>query len=156
VSVFVDTSALYALIVAEDVNHQAATSCFEELRALDAVLVSTNYVLLECASLIQRRQGFEAAKSVLARIGTLLDVLWIDQQAHHQAVQLWSRARSRALSLVDCASFVVMHAHGIRRAVAFDAHFIQTGFEMLPKSGRVAEPRGVYRVGRRSSHAKTH
>ena len=149
-SIFVDTSALYALMVAEDVHHQAAVSCFEELRVLDAKLVSTNYVLLECASLIQRRQGFESAKTVLTRTAALLDVMWIGQEAHHEAVQLWTRAKSRTLSLVNCTSFSTMRVHGIRRAVAFDDHFVQAGFEVLPRGDRVAEPRGVYRVARRS------
>ena len=144
----VDTSALYALVVAEDINHDAARSCFEQLRLAEEELLSTNYVLLECASLIQRRHGFKAAQRLLMKMAELLDVIWIEQEAHRQAVSLWTKAESRALSLVDCANFAVMRALGIRHAVAFDAHFAQAGFVMLPHADRVSERRGPYRIRR--------
>jgi predicted nucleic acid-binding protein len=36
------------------------------------------------------------------------------------------------LSLVDCASFEVMRLHGIRKAFAFDKHFREQGYELIP------------------------
>lgn len=33
------------------------------------------------------------------------------------------------LSLIDCASFVLMRRHGIQRAFTFDRHFTEQGFE---------------------------
>jgi predicted nucleic acid-binding protein len=36
------------------------------------------------------------------------------------------------LSLTDCVSFEVIRQHGIRRAFAFDTHFTEHGFEMIP------------------------
>jgi predicted nucleic acid-binding protein len=146
---FVDTSTLYALWVAEDANHGAAVSCFEQLRVAEAALTTTNYVLLEGASLVQRRHGFDAAKKVLARASELVDVVWMDRKLHHQAVLLWNEAGRRALSLVDCASFAVMREHGITRAVAFDAHFAEAGFEVLPRADRIAERKGAYRATRK-------
>ena len=146
---FVDTSALYALMLPEDRHHQAAQACFEQLRLTEASLISTNYILLECTSLIQRRQGFEAAQSFLNQAAKLLDVIWIEQAHHEHAVRLWSKSGRRALSLVDCVSFWVMRDQGLRHAVAFDAHFEEAGFEVLPRADRVAEKRGVYRAGRR-------
>lgn len=143
---FVDTSALYALMIPEDTHHQAAKACFEELRLAEASLISTNYILLECTSLIQRRQGFEAARSFLIQTGKLLDIVWIDKGHHEQAIALWGKAGRRALSLVDCVSFWVMRNHGLRHALAFDPHFKEAGFEVLPQADRVAEPSGTYRA----------
>jgi predicted nucleic acid-binding protein len=41
------------------------------------------------------------------------------------------RARGRrGLSLVDCASFVIMRRYGITRAMAFDEDFAREGFEI--------------------------
>lgn len=145
---FVDTSALYALMLPEDAHHQAAETCFESLRMADALLVSTNYILLECASLIQRRQGFEAARSFLLQATKLLDIVWIERTQHEHAVALWAKSGRRVLSLVDCVSFWVMRDQGLRHAVAFDAHFEEAGFETLPQADRVAERRGVYRTAR--------
>ena len=145
---FVDTSALYALMLPEDRHHQAAQACFEQLRLAEASLISTNYILLECTSLIQRRQGFEAAQAFLIQAAKLLDIVWIEHTHHEHAVMLWSKSGRRALSLVDCVSFWVMRDRGLRHAVAFDAHFEEAGFEVLPHADRVAERRGVYRASR--------
>ena len=146
--VFVDTSALYALMAPEDSKHQAAVSCFEGLQAEGAVLVSTNYILLECVSLLQRRHGFERANRFLVKASAMLDLAWIGAGEHLAAIRRWTQAGNRGLSLVDCTSFAVMDAQGLRRAVAFDAQFAQAGFDVLPQADRVAERRSVYRAAR--------
>jgi predicted nucleic acid-binding protein len=38
----------------------------------------------------------------------------------------------KSFSLADCASFVVMRQRGLERALTFDRHFIQAGFQKLP------------------------
>lgn len=146
--VFVDTSALYAMLSADDLHHDAAVRCFETLHDEQTTLVSTNYVVVECASLIQRRRGFEHASTFLVKAGSILEIVWIDAEEHRQTVALWRAAQSRALSLVDCSSIAVMRAHGLHRIVAFDRQFAQAGFELLPHADRVAERRGVYRTSR--------
>ena len=45
--VFVDTSALFALLVSSDGSHRAAAASFERLRARRAPLVTSSYVLVE-------------------------------------------------------------------------------------------------------------
>ncbi len=144
--VFVDTSALYAMLSADDLHHEDAVRCFETLHHEQATLVSTNYVVVECASLIQRRRGFEHARTFLTEAAGMLDLVWIDAEEHRQTVALWTAAKSRALSLVDCSSMAVMRTHGLQRVVAFDRRFAQAGFELLPQADRVAEPAGTYRA----------
>lgn len=150
-TVFVDTSALYALIAPEDRYHRAAFECFERLNAIHTPLLSTNYILLECGSLLQARHGVEPAKTFLARAAQMLDVIWISREEHEQTIALWTKANSRNLSLVDCSSIAVMRQRRLTRVVTFDAHFAQAGFEMLPQADRVSERRAVYRAapGRR-------
>ena len=145
---FVDTSALYALMIPEDIHHDSAQTCFEELQFAEASLVSTNYILLECAALLQRRQGLEVARAFLTQAAQLLDIVWVERSHHEHAVTLWGKSNRRALSLVDCVSFWVMRDRRLRHVVAFDPHFAQAGFEVLPRADRVAEKRGVYRATR--------
>ena len=45
--VFVDTSAIMALLIAGDEHHTRARRSFDRLQATDTELVSTSYVLLE-------------------------------------------------------------------------------------------------------------
>jgi len=132
VKVFVDTSAIYASLAPEDAQHQAAQQTLQRLAEEDAELVTTNYVLLECASLIQKRHGFTPAKRFLTKAGETLETVWVDSRLQRDAVAIWTKAQSRHLSLVDCTSFATMRQAGIRRAFAFDAHFAQHGFSLIP------------------------
>ena len=150
----VDSSALYALTIAEDLHHEQAVGCFEGLERAEAAMATTNYVLLECAALIQRRYGLTQAQALLKKVEGWLDILWIGSREHQEAMTTWTSAGRRELSLVDCASFVAMRRHGIRCAVAFDPHFAQAGFEVLPRADRVAEAKGTYRTTRAKVHKR--
>lgn len=130
--IFVDTSALYASFNADDLHHNAVEEALKRLRATEAELLTTNYALVECASLLQRRKGFLPAKEFLAQATQMLEILWVDGPLHQEAVSIWSRAQNRSLSLVDCTSFAGMRHTGIHRALAFDPHFAQQGFEVIP------------------------
>lgn len=128
--IFADTSILYAAAAAEDKDHFAARKVLEEHK--QAEFVTTNYVLLECATLLQRRHGFSPAKNFLAGALQRMELVWVDEDLHREAVRLWSDTQQRDLSLVDCTSFAAMRRAGIRRVFAFDLHFTQQGFEAIP------------------------
>ena len=51
---------------------------------------------------------------------------------HRRAVDRHLRTDRRGLSLVDCASFVVMDEERIREALALDADFATEGFRLIP------------------------
>ncbi len=131
-TVFVDTSAFYALLDRDDANHASAAERWKSFLSSDTTLVSTNYVLVECAALIQSRFGMAAARAFTEDVAPLLSVDWIDGDTHGAAVGAWLAASRRTLSLVDCASFEVMRRRGIRKAFSFDDHFRQQGFACLP------------------------
>ena len=54
--VFVDTSAMYALLVEDDESHEAARIGAASLRELGASLVTSSFVVLETVSLLHRRE----------------------------------------------------------------------------------------------------
>lgn len=53
--VFVDTSALYALLDEDDANHARAAKAFAELQGSE--LTTHAYVLVETLALVSRRLG---------------------------------------------------------------------------------------------------
>ena len=59
-STFVDTSAFYALLVANDVGHEAAKRTLDRLLAGGQRLVTSNYVVVETCALLQNRLGLPA------------------------------------------------------------------------------------------------
>ena len=130
-SVFVDTSALYALFDRSDRAHAASAATWTKLLADARPLLTTNYVLVETAALLQRRLGLEAVHDLDDRVLPLLAVRWITEPLHRRAMDRLRRTDRRGVSLVDHCSFLVMEAEAIRDAFALDDDFAEAGFRLL-------------------------
>lgn len=131
-SVFVDTSALLAVLDADDTNHKNAREAWKELISRDELLICTNYVLVETFALVQHRLGMKAARTFQDDISPVLIVEWVDESAHRAGVTAVLTALRKNLSLVDCVSFDVMRRLGIKSAFVFDLHFKEQGFDCIP------------------------
>lgn len=131
-TVFVDTSALLALLDADDAEHAAVRELFEGLLERRVALVTSNYVVLETAALLQRRIGVAPVRALHERLLPVLDVLWVDERVHDTAYRALSVADRRQISLVDWTSFELMRRHSVRQALTLDADFAAQGFEAVP------------------------
>lgn len=131
-STFIDTSALLAVLDADDTHHAAAAAAWKALLEDDEPLVTTNYVLVETFAVVQRRLGMAAVRSLASEVLPLVETLWIDESAHLQAVAVMATSSRQGLSLVDCASFGAMRSLGIARVFGFDSDFSDQGFGLLP------------------------
>jgi len=130
-TVFADSSALLALLNAADENHVRAERAFSSLRARQAPLVTTSFVLVETYALIGRRLGLDALRSFRLDFAPLMDIVWVDEMLHNAGLDLLLARRQRRLSLVDAVSFVAMRQANVEEAFAFDPHFQQEGFSLL-------------------------
>jgi predicted nucleic acid-binding protein len=130
VSVFIDTSALLALLDADDPAHERARNAWNQLADEEASLVSTNYVVVETVSVAQHRLGMDAVRALVDDILPVIEVRIVDAIAHNAAVAALLAANRRQLSLVDCVSFEVMRQGELQRALAFDKHFKERGFTL--------------------------
>ena len=128
----VDSSAFYAYLDAHDANHRPAKEAFAELVEARDDLVTHNYVVVESSALIQRRLGAEAVRAFLEDVRSAIRVVWIDEPTHRLATAAMLGSVSRAVSLVDWTSFVVMRELRIGRAFAFDADFESQGMQVIP------------------------
>ena len=127
--ILIDTSALYALADAGDPRHAEALRIYDKLTEAGEEFVVHSYVIVETAALLQSRSGHDACARFLKDV-TEIGTTWVDEGLHRDAVSLLNRLKSRAISLVDCASFILMRRRGLTTAFAFDKHFIQQGFKL--------------------------
>jgi predicted nucleic acid-binding protein len=130
-SVFVDTSAFFAILDCDDANHPRAREKWLNLLSSAPILVCSNYVLVESFALIQRRLGIQALRVFQEDILPLVNVERIDETTHLAGVTGLLAAARRELSLVDCTSFVVMRKLGIKDAFTYNSHFAEEGFNCL-------------------------
>lgn len=130
-SLFVDTSALFAALAADDPYHERAASWFAQARARGERLVTHNYVVVEAAALVRSRLGAAALPALFDGLLAPIRVLFVEEALHRAAVAA-HLARPTTPSLVDQVSFRVMRDRGVRTAFAFDADFERAGFETVP------------------------
>lgn len=128
---FVDTSALLAVLDADDENHQKARETWEDLISREAELVCSSYILVETFALVQNRLGIEAVRTFQEDVMPLVNTVWIDESMHQVGVTAVLTAARKNLSLVDCISFDVMRRLGIKSVFVFDPHFKEQGFECI-------------------------
>jgi predicted nucleic acid-binding protein len=128
-SVFVDTSALLAVLDRSDERHAEAKHRWTDLLNGAHALFCHNYILVETSAVLTRRIGMEAARVFERDIRPVLRLVWVTREIHEAAVGAQLAADRRALSLVDCVSFEVMRRTGLRSAFAFDPHFSEFGYE---------------------------
>jgi uncharacterized protein len=131
IRVLLDTSAILALLNPKDEHHGRSRRVFETLRAQEASLVTTSFVLVESYALISRRMGLAAVRAFRNDLVPLLDVVWVEAGAHEAGLDLLLERKKRDLSLVDAVSFVVMRQQRLEHAFAFDPHFEDEGFSLL-------------------------
>ena len=133
--VFIDTSAILALLVPTDVAHERASRVFERLRAGECLLMTTSYTLVETYALLSRRFGRRAAASFRSAFAPLLEIFWVDEELHERGLDLLFQ-RPSGVSLVDAVSFVCIRNARVHEVFAFDRHFEQEGFPISPVPAR--------------------
>lgn len=129
-TVFVDTSAIYALLDRSDENHEVAAAAFSRLGDHE-LLATHNYVVVESAALVQRRLGTAAARTLFDDLLAPFDLIWVDERIHQTAAASMIASGKDGISFVDWTSFVVMREHGIDQALAFDEDFARQGFHLV-------------------------
>jgi predicted nucleic acid-binding protein len=130
-TVFVDTSAFFAVLDADDDNHARARQIWLDFLEQGENLITNNYVLVETSALLQSRLGVKAIRIFSEKIVPVMTVDWLNADQHQNAVAALLTAGRRNLSLVDCSSFDTMRRQGIQDVFTFDSHFLEQGFDCI-------------------------
>ncbi len=133
--IFVDTSAWYAVEVADDVNHEAACKFLAEIASgKHGVSVTTDYVLDETLTLLRSRRDLASASCFIDKIrkSRSVRVFWIDESLFEKALDVFRKSDCKSWSFTDCTSFALMRDLSVSEAFTFDAHFKEAAFRTLP------------------------
>ncbi|MBI4843670.1 MAG: PIN domain-containing protein [Nitrospirae bacterium] len=130
--IFIDTSAFFALLDSNDSNHKKAKNAWSSMLNPENILVTSDYILVECFALIQNRLGMEAVRAFHEDVLPVVNIEWINSGVHRSGVSALLASSRRRLSLVDCTSFEIMRNLGIRTVFTFDPHFKEQSFICVP------------------------
>ncbi len=134
---FADTSGWGSLADRAEPFHAQAAQIYRAKRQHGNKVVTTNYVLAELVALLTSplQLGRPTLVSFVEKIkaSSYVEVVHIDAATDHSAWQLLRSRLDKEWSMVDCASFIVMHQRGLLEALTTDHHFEQAGFVRLLK-----------------------
>jgi predicted nucleic acid-binding protein len=125
-----DSSAVLALLDADDADHSSAAAIARRLAKEQRPSFMTNYLEAETHALLLRRLGRQLAREWL--FTGSLPVLHALPHEEQRAKEILARYGDKDWSLCDSISFAVMEGRRLRSAFTFDHHFLQYGrFEVL-------------------------
>jgi len=129
-SVLWDSSAILALLDADDADHARAVGVAHQLAAERRPGFITNYIEAEAHALLVRKLGRAIAREWLLTGG--LPVLRALSQEEERAREILARHTDKDWTLCDAISFALLDARHVARAFSFDHHFRQYGrFQVL-------------------------
>jgi predicted nucleic acid-binding protein len=134
-AVYLDTSGWLAALSPREEGHEAAHQAYQSLVHDAARLVTTNLVVAEMHILLTRRHDPETGLAFLESLyrDPAHEVRFVTRSLEAGAMRQWIRPfADKPLSLADAVGFEVMRTEGITRALAYDRHFQDAGFEMIP------------------------
>jgi predicted nucleic acid-binding protein len=125
-----DSSAILALLDADDADHFRAVRTAKNIAAEQRPSFITNYIEAETHALLLRKLGRALALEWLLKGG--LPVLRVLPQEEERGKEILTRHADKDWSLCDAISFAVLELRGCPAAFAFDRHFRQYGrFQIL-------------------------
>jgi|SRR5216684_4522901 len=128
--IFLDTGFFLAISQPKDQLHSRASAW---AKVINDPLLLTEYVIWETVNALSNPEDRVKAHQLIKYIQSAKNytIVPASQELLHSGMQFHEARPDKAWSLTDCISFVVMEREGIRRALAFDHHFTQAGFEAL-------------------------
>ncbi len=127
---FGDTSYYLALLIPQDVHHEAARALAV---GLHRTVVTSEFILLEVGNYLSAPTGRTKFGPFLRTVfaDRITTVVPASSALLARGFEFYQRRADTAWSLTDCISFVVMEEQSIVDALTADHHFEQAGFNVL-------------------------
>ena len=120
-----DSSAILALLDADDADHARAVDVARTIASEARPSFITNYVEAEAHALLVRKLGRTLARQWLLAGG--LPVVRAFPAEEQKAREILARHTDKDWTLCDAISFAMLETRQIARAFTFDRHFKQYG-----------------------------
>lgn len=129
--IFVDTSAFKAIVDENDDFNLKAEKKIKELVDKGCELVTSNFVVDECATLLRIKCGLKKALYFKGYLVDSIPGITLYRVMARDEVCAWGLFEKEwsGLSFTDCVSFAMMKRLGIKKYFGFDEHFDRAGFE---------------------------
>ncbi len=116
-TIFLDTSGLYAVLDRDDKNHLVAKTAWAEWLRNGTVFVTHNYVLLEITALLQNRLGVAAVRALYEEVTPLLQIEWVtaDKNIAQPSAKFSGTENRHWLTVLE-----TMRNRGLRTAFCFE------------------------------------
>jgi len=116
-----DSSAILALLDADDADHTRAVAVAHEIAFEGRPSFITNYIEAEAHALLVRKLGRVIARQWLLTGG--LPVVRVLPAEEQRAKEIVARHIDKDWTLCDAMSFAVIEARRVSRVFTFDHHF---------------------------------
>jgi predicted nucleic acid-binding protein len=128
--ILLDTGYFIALFTPDDDLYERAAAWSLQL---NEPLVVTEYVLLECVNSFSMPKDRPSAHALIehVRSDAACEVVQASPRLFEAGLRIHRGRPDKEWSLTDCISFALMGERSIQRALAYDHHFEQAGFEAL-------------------------
>lgn len=128
--VFVDTSAILALLDRDDPRHAQVRTVLEGLS--DDVLLTHGYVVAESIAVTRRRFGVDGVVALVDGLLPIINVIAVDADTHRSALATYRASLPSGTSFVDQVSLAVMPQARVDAAFALGTDFATAGIPLLP------------------------
>jgi len=125
--VLVDADAFVGRFYPLDAHHSQSLALFARFEKERRVLVTTNLVVSEVATVLSHRSGQALAVKFLDMVDTSqLPVIHLDEKLHQRALDTFRAQTARGTSVTDCGNVIVMDYFNIPEIFSFDRVYSKT------------------------------
>ena len=136
-NIFVDATAWVALFDPKDRNHRKAAEFWSTLKEPSKPIrfSTSDYVLDEAYTLLKVHVNPKSSLLLhqIVSESALTTVNFVGKKTYDEAWKIFSGYEDKKWSFTDCTSYILMKGDRIDEVFAFDDHFRQMGFIMLPR-----------------------
>ena len=120
----IDSDALFAVYNSQDSLHAKAKRILKQLKDGEAVLLATNLVFQESATLVSYRLGQAKARDFVGRLRKSdLKEVFVTPQLTHKTWQIFEKQIKKGTSFVDCANIIALKEFKADFIFSFDKFY---------------------------------